>query len=143
MINPKCPFCDAEMKASAPFYDKYSGKYTSHAKCWECGAQGPLAKSGSSSIVTNRALRNALNRPLRKALRWQQIETYTVVWIEYVDKKEVIPVFPEPVYDKDVMCFLTAEQEFITLNKGDYGKRWRVWAKMPTEQERTATAWKG
>lgn len=141
MSNPKCPFCNGEMTVGTPFYDKHSGKYSSQAKCWKCGAQGPLAKSGSSSIVKNRALKSVLNRPLRRALQYRQLETFPVVYLEDKDKKDVLPAFPEPVHDRGVMCFLTAEQEFITAQKADYGKRWRAWPAMPTKEERSAQKW--
>jgi hypothetical protein len=39
------------------------------------------------------------------------------------------------------MCFLTAEQEFITAEKAGYGKRWRAWPAIPTKEERSAQKW--
>jgi len=35
-----------------------------------------------------------------------------------------------------------AEQEFITVEKRDYGQRWRAWSGQPTEEERNETRWK-
>lgn len=141
MSNAKCPFCGVVMKTGTPFYDKYSGKYTSHAKCWGCGAQGPIAKSGSSSIVTNRAMKLASTRPYQKTLRFASLETMPVVWLEEVGKKEVVPAFPDPVHDRGMMSFQTSEQELVTVIKSDYGKRWRAWATQPTANERKGTAW--
>lgn len=141
MSNPKCPFCGEVMKIGTPFFDKYSGKYSAHAKCWECGAQGPIARSGSSDIATNRAIKSAQFRPIQKPLRWASLDGMQVVWLEDADKQEVIPAFPEPVYDKGVMSFLTYNQEFITAEKADFGKRWRAWASQPTSKERKGTPW--
>lgn len=140
--EPKCPYCGETMTAKAFFYDKYSRRYSGHAKCWSCGSQGPIAKGGTPNATINRAIKNALKRPLRKPLRWQQIEYMPVVWLEDNDKDDIIPAFPEPVKDQSVMCFLTAEQEFITAEKSDYGKRWRAWGGQPTEEERNETQWK-
>lgn len=129
------------MTAKSPFFDRYSGNYSAHVKCWECGSQGPIVKGRVPHAVINHAFRQALKRPLQKPLRWQQLETLPVVWLEDVDKEEIIPAFPEPASRKEALCFFTADKRFITAEKSDYGKRWRAWSAMPTKKERIETKW--
>ena len=141
MSEVLCPYCGGAMTAKAVFFDRYSGYYSSHAKCWNCGSQGPIVKSTTKQGAMNRALRHALKRPQRRPLRWEQLETLPIVCLEDTDKCDILPAFPEPVKDRGVMCFLTAEQEFVTADKADYGKRWRAWAAQPTKEERSAAEW--
>lgn len=142
MANPKCPFCGEVMKIGAPFFDKFSGKYSVHAKCWSCGAQGPIAKSGSPDIAMNRAMKNAQSMAKQKPLRWAALDKMQVVWLEDADKKEVVPAFPEPMVDRDTMTFQMYDQDIVYSRKEDFGKRWRAWESLPTSRERKETAWK-
>ena len=142
MNDPKCPFCGETMTASAPFYDKYGGKYTSYAKCGKCGAQGPLAKSNASIVAENRAIKNALKRPKQRPLRWAATVTMQLVYLEDVDKDDIIPAFNNTPDDKGVMHFITADLRNVCGSKSDYGKRWRAWASPPTSNERKETEWR-
>lgn len=141
MNDPKCPYCGGAMTVKSTFFDRYSGKYSAHAKCWECGSQGPVVKSSTEQGAINRAMKHALKRPQRRPLMWSQIEAYLVVYLEDKGVSDLLPAFPEPVKDRGVMCFLTAAQEFVTADKADYGKRWRAWAAQPTKEERNAVKW--
>lgn len=141
MSDPRCPFCGAVMTARTAFYDKYSDVYNSHAKCWTCGAQGPIAKSNTSSGAANKALKNGMNRPRQRPLRWPMLEQARMVWLEDVDKEDVIPAFPEPASRKEALCFFTADKRFITAEKQDYCKRWRAWTSKPTSKEREEAKW--
>lgn len=141
MNNPKCPYCGQTMTAAEPFFDKFSDSYSTYAKCWRCGSQGPMVKSSTASGAANRSMKHALHRPQQKPVRWQQLETLPVVWLEEKDERAVIPVFPCPVKDQSVMCFLTQDQEFVTAEKADYGKRWRAWAAQPSQEERSTAKW--
>lgn len=141
MSEPMCPFCGEVMTAKSSFYDKWSGKHSSHAKCWACGAQGPVVKSGTSYGATNKALKNALNRPKQRPIRFPVLDMHPVVWLEDLGKKDVLAAFPVYGKDKSVMCFLTARLERITVARADYGSRWRAWATQPTERERREMPW--
>lgn len=141
MSDPICQFCGETMKVCTPFYDKFSGRYTAHAKCWACGAQGPMAKGYAPQAITNMAKKNVLNRPRQIPLRWVSLDKQMVVWLEDVDKRDVIPAFPEPRIDNETMTFLTYDQEFVHTTKADYSKRWRAWAVQPTSKERKEAPW--
>lgn len=143
MSEPRCPFCGEMMVIKSTFYDKYSGRHSGHAKCWGCGAQGPIAKGNTTEVTTNRALKLAISRPRSKPLLWASLKSMQVVWLEDVDKKEVIPAFTQPDKDKSVMYFMTANRSYIKAGKADYGRRWRAWPSQPTGKERTAAAWEG
>ena len=144
MNNAKCPYCGQTMTAAEPFFDKFdkfSGSYSTFAKCWRCGSQGPLVKSNTASGASTRAMKHALHRPQQKPLRWQELEALPIVWLEERGAQAVIPAFPCHVKDKGVMCFVTQEQEFVTSVKTDYGRSWRAWAAQPTQEERSAAKW--
>ena len=141
MDNPACPFCGEEMTAKATFFDRFSGKYSGHAKCWACGAQGPVAKGSAADVTINRAKKYALRRPLQRPLRWEVIGTLPVVWLEDIDKSAVLPAFPEPPAGGGFMSFLVKGIKIIHGSKNDYGKRWRAWAALPTQEERRSTKW--
>lgn len=143
MNNPKCPYCGQTMTAAEPFFDKFSGSYSTYAKCWRCGSQGPMVKSSAAGCAQNRAMKHALHRPAQKPLRWQQLETLPIVWLEDNGERAVIPAFPCPVNDKNSIEFMTQEYELATARKTDYGKRWRAWAAQPTQEERSAAKWTG
>lgn len=143
MSDPKCPFCGETMVVKTTFFDKFSGRHTAHAKCWPCGAQGPVAKGSSADVTMNRAKKYALRRPLQRPLRWEAIETLPVVWLEDNYKSAVLPAFPEPPAgcDGSFMSFMTKGIKMIHVSKNDYGKRWRAWAALPTMEDRRSTKW--
>lgn len=141
MNNPKCPYCGQTMAAAEPFFDKFSGSYSTFAKCWRCGSQGPMIKSSTATGAQGRAMKHALHRPAQKPLRWQQLEELPIVWLEDNGERAVIPAFPCPGSKSGVMSFLTNEHEFVTSIKTDYGKHWRAWAAQPTQEERSAAKW--
>lgn len=143
MDTPKCPYCGKTMTAAEPFFDKFSDSYSTFAKCWRCGSQGPLVRSSTATGAQGRAMKHALKRPEQKPLRWQQLEELPVVWLEDKDERAVIPAFPCPVNDKNVIGFMTQEYDLATAGKTDYGKRWRAWAAQPTQEERSAAKWIG
>ena len=91
-------------------------------------------------------MKHALHRPQQKPLRWQQLETLPIVWLEEKDVRAVFPAFPCPVNDRSTWCFLRQKQEYAmqgAAEKTDYGKRWRAWAAQPTQEERSAAKWIG
>ncbi len=145
MNNPKCPYCGQTMTAAEPFFDKFSGSYSTFAKCWRCGSQGPLIKSGAESCAQNRALKHALKRPEQKPLRWQQLETLPIVWLEERGAQAVIPALTSPSSDSSIMGFVKhgVTFDYITRKKAYYGRRWRTWATQPTQEERSAAKWTG
>ena len=144
MNTPKCPYCGHTMTAADSFFDKFSDSYSTYAKCWRCGAQGPLAKSSTATGAQGKAMKHALKRPEQKPLRWKQIEELPIVWLEDNGVRAVIPALTCPVDDQSTRCFLTQEQEDTThviAVKSDYFKRWRAWAAQPTQEERSAAKW--
>lgn len=65
---------------------------------------------------------------------------YPVVWLEDIDKDEVIPA----LWKAKIMGrygFVTLNGEIYPLIAG-YEKRWRAWTDKPTEEQRRAVQWK-
>ena len=65
---------------------------------------------------------------------------YPVVWLEDIDKNEVIPA----LWKVKIMGrygFITLNGEIYPLIAG-YGKRWRAWTNEPTKEQRRVTPWK-
>ena len=143
MNTPKCPYCGHTMTATDSFFDQYSGSYSTFAKCWKCGSQGPLVRSTTAAGAQGRAMKHALKRPEQKPLRWEQLKELPIVWLEDKDVRAVTPAFPCPINDKNVISFMTQEYQLATIEKTGYGKRWRAWAAQPTQEERSAAKWKG
>lgn len=141
MNDPRCPFCGAVMTARTAFYDKFQDVYTSHAKCWTCGAQGPIAKSNTSSGATNKALKNGTNRPRQRPLRWPMLEQARMVWLEDVDKEDVIPALLVFMSGKEYVWLVIGETTSVLREKAHYGKRWRAWKSKPTSKEREEAKW--
>lgn len=145
MNTPKCPYCGHTMTATDSFFDQYSGSYSTFAKCWKCGSQGPLVRSTTAAGAQGRAMKHALKRPEQKPLRWEQLETLPIVWLEDKDVRAVIPALTSPSSDCSIMSFVKhgVTFDFITKQKAEYGKRWRAWAAQPTQEERSAAKWIG
>lgn len=141
MSEPMCPFCGEFMTAKSSFYDKWSGKHSSHAKCWACGAQGPIVKGSTSYAAINKAMKHALLRPKQRPIRFPALDLYPVVWLEDIDKKDTLAAFPKFTKDKSVVGFYTARHESITAARDEYGRRWRAWAAKPNERERREMPW--
>ena len=141
MSEPMCPFCGEVMTAKSAFYDKWSGKHSCHAKCWACGAQGPIVKSSTSYAAINKAMKYALLRPKQRPIRFPSLDMYPVVWLEYIGKKDTMAAFPRFPKDKSLMCFYTERHENITIARADYGSGWRAWAAKPNPRERREMPW--
>lgn len=69
----------------------------------------------------------------------------TPVWLEDVDKKDVIGALFMRDYSGtkcvDFAIVRDWEHERVTADYMDYGIRWRVWTSKPTDEVRRATPW--
>lgn len=69
----------------------------------------------------------------------------TPVWLEDVDKKDVIGALFMRDYSGtkcvDFAIVRNWEHERVTADYMDYGIRWRCWTSRPTDEQREATPW--
>lgn len=66
----------------------------------------------------------------------------TVVWLEDIDKPDVIPGLLDKVFIMTKVVDFQLVQKTVTADLDEYGERWRCWSAPPTEKERKAERWK-
>ena len=75
----------------------------------------------------------------------RNLKESTPVWLEDVDKKDVIGALFTRDYSGtkcvDFAIVRNWEHECVTADYMDYGIRWRVWTSRPTDEVRRATPW--
>lgn len=82
---------------------------------------------------------------LQMPLTLRELRGMKVVWLEDIDKEDVIPALV--IYNKieeiingirypEAFVFRTFERCDVLVDVKDYGKRWRAWAYEPTSEER-------
>ena len=72
-----------------------------------------------------------------------------VCWIEYPEKPAVnvtapyVPFYAwdEPPWEREAYVPYIGTEYSDTVRLDDYGKTWRCWTSMPTEEQRRAVAW--
>ena len=67
----------------------------------------------------------------------------TVVWLEDVDKSEVIAGLVDMAFAKAKEISFQLVWRTFLAGFDDYGTRWRCWTARPTEAEREAVPWNG
>ena len=76
-----------------------------------------------------------------RILTLEEIHGGMAVWLEYVDKAEVILAIGGSSA-AGAKCFITQKDLSIALLESEYGIRWRAWTAEPTKVQREATPWK-
>lgn len=102
-----------------------------------------------AAATENKVLANDIyawvGMPMQKPLKFQQIE-YGVACIEFVNEENMALALFDPddhAYAGMVMYhnFGSASRNYVQID--GYGKYWRTWDHMPTEEERAAAPWEG
>ena len=75
-----------------------------------------------------------------KLLALGEIHRGTAVWLEDVDKADVILAIGG-ASGGGCKCFITVDDMSIAPHESDYGVRWRAWTQEPTDEQREATPW--
>ena len=75
-----------------------------------------------------------------KMLALGEIHRGTAVWLEDVDKADVILAIGG-ASGGGCKCFITVDDMSIAPHESDYGVRWRAWTQEPTDEQREATPW--
>lgn len=139
-----CPYCGAEMKIMV--HEFYDGAYCSgYAYCPKCGSYGPsIAGDVSKEQLHDEVKAAALRRPLQKPLTLEELHAL-------IDAGDEVVIYCEARDDDRAYVHICAG-ELIISSDGDiiakdrlvysnYGKIWRAWAAMPTDEERAAAPW--
>ena len=80
-----------------------------------------------------------------RVLALDEIHSSMTVWLEDVDKADVILAITESEFyalHGMVRCFITSDNRRIAPSKREYGIRWRAWTSEPTDEMRKAVKWK-
>ena len=75
-----------------------------------------------------------------RALALEEIHRGMAVWLEDVDKADVILAIGGASAG-GVKCFITEKDMSITPKDAEYGIRWRAWTQKPTEEQMEAVKW--
>ena len=75
-----------------------------------------------------------------KALALDEIHRGMAVWLEDVDKADVILAIGGSS-GGGCKCFITVDDRSIAPHDCDYGVRWRAWTREPTAEQRRETHW--
>lgn len=75
-----------------------------------------------------------------RVLALDEIHRGMVVWLEDVDKADVILAIGGSS-GGGCKCFITVDDRSIAPHDGDYGVRWRAWTHKPTQEQRKGVKW--
>ena len=78
---------------------------------------------------------------LPHVLRLQHIHRGMTVWLEDIDKQDVIRATGGSSAG-GAKCFITEDDRSIAPLDADYNIRWRAWSQEPTEEQRKKEKWK-
>ena len=79
-------------------------------------------------------------QPALKSLEWEEIPDHRMVWMELRGIDKPIPSILRQVMDDQAWYTMESGCVF-TFAMEEMGKRWRAWAVLPTEEERSAAEW--
>lgn len=74
---------------------------------------------------------------------YNDLENYEVVWLEDVDKEEIVPGVINEISDNEwnsYVCFDVNVNSVFGM-KDEYNKRWRAWSHRPSDNARYTEAW--
>jgi hypothetical protein len=124
--------------------------------CESCKKQYPDCEATKEGIVFGNGIGNdniigctaydnrwmSQNEP--RVLALDEIHSSMTVWLEDVDKADVILAITESKFyalHGLVRCFITSDNRRIAPLKREYGIRWRAWTSEPTDEQRKAVKW--
>jgi len=81
-----------------------------------------------------------LNAQAPKVLALDEIHRGMAVWLEDVDKADVILAIGGSSCG-GCKCFITVDDRSIAPHDSDYGVRWRAWTREPTAEQRREMHW--
>lgn len=157
--SPKCPWCGNVMKIEfedrRPKVPENSPQYWECAKDWQFVAyytcdmcshrtgttiKAPQAHGSNPKEVAIAAYVEAIGSKLNKPLEWEEIPDHQLVYLELRGIDKPIPSILRQTLDDQ--AFYTMESGYVfTHALEELGKRWRVWAQKPTDEERRAAEW--
>lgn len=76
---------------------------------------------------------------------YNDLKDYEVVWLEDVDKEEIVPGVINEISDNEwdpYVCFDVGVNA-VFGRKDEYNKRWRAWSNRPSDNVRYTEAWNG
>lgn len=120
--------------------------------CKNCPLKGPIGEQGmkcKSELITSVCHWLMVQEQEPKAMTLsgvRNLKESTPVWLEDVDKKDVIGALFMRDYSgtKCVDFAIVRDWEFerVVADYMDYGVRWRCWTSRPTDEQRQNTPWK-
>ena len=85
-----------------------------------------------------------LKKQIPSIIDYNDLENYEVVWLEDVDKEEIIPAFIDEIVD-DVLnkyvYFCVNDVNDVFAFKDEYNKRWRALSGRPSDKVRYKEPW--
>lgn len=81
-----------------------------------------------------------MNDPAQEPLEWEEIPDHRLVWMELRGIDKPIPSILRQVMDDQAWYTMESGCVF-TFAMEEMGKRWRAWAVLPTDEERSAAEW--
>ena len=81
-----------------------------------------------------------------RVLALDEIHSNMTVWLEDVDKADVILAITESEFcalHGLCMCFIASDNRRIAPLKREYGIHWRAWTSEPTDEQKKAVKWDG
>ena len=97
-------------------------------------------------IGTMRKVIRMLERQEAKCLSktsLEHLEYNAVVWLEDIDKEDVIPgIFGRMIGEGNKFAlFTTMREKMLYADKTEYGIRWRCWNHKPSKEQREEVKW--
>ena len=108
------------------------------SKCYEVGC--PYFGDGRCRETLKRDALELLKAQEPRALALDEIHRGMAVWLEDVDKADVILAIGGASCG-GCKCFITVDDRSIAPHDSDYGVRWRAWTREPTAEQRRETHW--
>ena len=143
-----CPWCGAEMSACysrGKVLGEWKDYYDAHLRCTGCGAQGPFARWNTPEGAKEAARAATLQRytpPIRQMTLEEVIAFDGEIWME--DKSDFVVwacrCFFNHAEKKMTVHYITMNT--VVLEFSTYGKTWRCWERVPTDEERSAAEWR-
>lgn len=129
-MNPKCPYCGAEMRR------EWCGFYY---ECPKCFSQSPYVEKGSTRAA---AMKRYVEPNGARPLRLDEACEQGIAFCEFRADGNVEPcfVFRHPEYD-DGILLKNAHEQRMTVAYDSYFYTWRLWSARPTDEERSAAKW--
>lgn len=155
-----CPYCQAseenpdgvEMLVDEPqlYKAKNHDVFLARCFCAKCQCSSPIMVASTQNEARAKAIGAALYRctPILRPLTWRQaVEADSYLEIkgeEFVGMALLQGAFYTDgrIANCDKAVFTTHTEDELTLLGVNYGKAWRCWSRMPTEEERKAAKWR-